>query len=97
MLYRNIYIGFGVCLVHLCDQQMSKINIIYNFIGRVIKIKKKIKQNKKMSYLVIIPILAPEKINKFLSYVTERLCEVSTSSWFAIVIITLIILVWLSS
>ena len=66
MLYRNIYIGFGVCLVHLCDQQMSKINIIYNFIGRVIKIKKKIKQNKKMSYLVIIPILAPEKINKFL-------------------------------
>ena len=64
MLYRNIYIGFGVCLVHLCDQQMSKINIIYNFIGRVIKIKKKIKQNKKMSYLVIIPILAPEKINK---------------------------------
>ena len=39
--------GFGVCLVHLCDQQISKINIIYKFVGRVIKVEKKIKHNKK--------------------------------------------------
>ena len=45
--YIETYIGFGVCLVHLCDQQISKINIIYKFVGRVIKVEKKIKHNKK--------------------------------------------------
>ena len=34
--------GFGVCLVHLFYQNISKIKIIYNFFGRVIKVEKKL-------------------------------------------------------
>ena len=34
--------GFGVCLVHLFYQNISKIKIVYNFFGRVIKVEKKL-------------------------------------------------------
>jgi hypothetical protein len=35
-------VGFGVCLVHLFYQSLSKIKIVYNFLGRIIQVEKKL-------------------------------------------------------
>ena len=35
-------VGFGICLVYLFYQNISKIKIVYNFFGKIIHVEKKL-------------------------------------------------------